>query len=64
MEKTRSIGVNVPAIHRIVRLREEDHFIVMERIHGETLEQLWPHLGLRASRGSSGHTLGMDPRGQ
>lgn len=44
----RSVGVNVPVVRRIVP-REEDtggHFLIMNRIHGKTLEQLWPHIGL------------------
>ncbi|KIJ14824.1 hypothetical protein PAXINDRAFT_46095, partial [Paxillus involutus ATCC 200175] len=46
MDKARSVGVNVPAVRRIVPLPEGDHLIIMERIHGKTLEQLWPDLGL------------------
>ncbi|KAF8838344.1 kinase-like protein [Paxillus ammoniavirescens] len=46
MDKARSVGVNVPAVRRIVPLPEGDHLVVMERIHGKTLEQLWPGLGL------------------
>ena len=49
MEKARSVGVNVPAIRRVVPYPEEGHLIVMERIHGETLEQLWPRLGILAT---------------
>jgi len=49
MEKARSVGVNVPAIRRIVPFPEEGHLIVMERIHGKTLEQLWPRLGIWAT---------------
>jgi len=49
MERARSVGVNVPAICRIVPFPEEGHLIVMERIHGETLEQLWPRLGIWAT---------------
>src|SRR5258706_158437 len=44
MEKARSVGVNVPAVRRIVPLPEKGHSIIMERIHGETLEQLWRRL--------------------
>ena len=36
----------MPAVRRIVPLPEGDDLIVMERIHGKTLEQLWPGLGL------------------
>jgi hypothetical protein len=46
MDKARSVGVNVPAVRRIVSLPEGDHLIIMERIHGKTLEQLWQGLGL------------------
>ncbi|KIN95740.1 hypothetical protein M404DRAFT_17017 [Pisolithus tinctorius Marx 270] len=46
IEKVRSVCVNVPAIRRIVPLPEEDRLIVMKRIHGETMEQLWPRLRL------------------
>lgn len=49
MDKARSVGVNVPAVRRVVSLPEGDHLIVMERIHGKTLEQLWPSLGLWAT---------------
>lgn len=49
MDKARSVGVNVPAVRRVVSLSEGDHLIVMERIHGKTLEQLWPSLGLWAT---------------
>ncbi|KAF8525268.1 kinase-like protein [Hysterangium stoloniferum] len=46
MEKACSMGVNVPAVRRIVPVRKKDHLILMQRIHGETLEQLWPRLSL------------------
>ena len=49
MEKARSIGVNVPAIRRVVPYLEGGYLIVMECIHGETLEQLWPRLGIWAT---------------
>ena len=49
MERARSVGVNVPAVCRIVPTPEEGHLIIMERIHGETLEQLWPRLGIWAT---------------
>ncbi|KAM6500102.1 kinase-like protein [Amanita muscaria] len=49
MEKARSVGVNVPAVCRIIPFPDGNHLIVMERIHGETLEQLWPRLGLWAT---------------
>lgn len=49
MEKAHSIGVNVPAIRRVVTqavvsFPEEGHLAVME--HMESLEQLWPRLGI------------------
>ena len=49
MERARSVGVNVPAVRRVVPFAEDGHFLVMERIHGETLEQLWPRLGIWAT---------------
>ncbi|KAI6042305.1 kinase-like domain-containing protein, partial [Pisolithus marmoratus] len=49
MDKARSIGVNVPTVRHVVSLSEGDHLIVMERIHGKTLEQLWPSLRLWAT---------------
>ncbi|KIK17716.1 hypothetical protein PISMIDRAFT_684948 [Pisolithus microcarpus 441] len=44
-----SVGVNVPTVRRVVSLSEGDYLIVMERIHGKTLKQLWPSLGLWAT---------------
>lgn len=49
MDKARSVGVSVPAVHRIVPLPDGDHLIIMERIHGKTLEQHWSSLGLWAT---------------
>jgi len=49
MEMARSVGVIVPAVRRIIQLPSEDYVIVMERVHGQTLEQLWPQLGLWAT---------------
>ena len=49
MERTRSVGVYVPTVRRVVPFSPEGHLLVMERIHGETLEQLWPRLGIWAT---------------
>ncbi|KAI6014070.1 kinase-like protein, partial [Pisolithus microcarpus] len=49
MDKARSVSVKVPTVCRVVSLSEGDYLIVMERIHGKTLEQLWPSLGLWAT---------------
>ena len=51
MECARSVGVNAPAVRRIISREEgpRKHFLVMTRIHGKTLEQLWPHVGLWGS---------------
>ena len=47
MEKARSVGINVPAVPRISCPRG-NYFIIMDRMQRETLEQLWPRLGLWA----------------
>jgi hypothetical protein len=41
----RSTAVRVPQVFALFRDEEnEKNYIMMERIHGETLEQLWPSL--------------------
>ena len=48
MERARSVGVNVPVLRRIISGGEDGnaHFLIMDRVHGKTLEQLWPHISL------------------
>lgn len=48
MERARSVGVSVPVVRRTVTGGEDadEHFLIMDRIHGKTLEQLWPHIGI------------------
>lgn len=48
MQRARALGVNVPAFRRLVPLDDfgTHYYLVMERVTGDTLEQLWPKLGL------------------
>jgi len=47
IERARSIGINVPVVRRIIScLDENKHYLIMDRIPGKTLEQLWPHIWL------------------
>lgn len=41
-----SLGIRVPNVRRVVSLPEDDYAIIMDRICGKTLEQLWLTLGL------------------
>jgi len=44
---SRDLGIRVPVVHRVVEVDAEkhDYIIIMERIHGHTLEELWPSIG-------------------
>jgi hypothetical protein len=48
MERARSVGVNTPVVRRIATHVEDadEHLLIMDRVRGKTLEQLWPHIGL------------------
>lgn len=53
LELARAIGIRAPRMRRFVPFIDVmpqrgygSHFLVMERVHGLTLEQLWPTLGL------------------
>ena len=41
-----SVVVNVPVVRRSISRGEDagEHFLVMDRIRGKILEQLWPHI--------------------
>ncbi|KAI9059059.1 kinase-like protein [Trametes sanguinea] len=46
MQRARACGVNVPAVRRLVRCEDEDvYYLIMERIHGTTLDHVWRRLG-------------------
>ena len=46
LELAHTRGVRVPGVRRVVRSVENgNHLLIMDRIHGLTLEQLWPNLG-------------------
>jgi Phosphotransferase enzyme family len=47
LQHAQKLGIRVPTVHRLVILNveEEDYIIIMERIHGRTLEQLWAEIG-------------------
>ncbi|KAI0316343.1 kinase-like protein [Amylostereum chailletii] len=46
LERARAIGIRVPTVRRVVPADdEEQHYLIMDRVHGSTLEQLWPRLG-------------------
>lgn len=47
IERAAAVGVRVPTVRRIVSLPDDAHAIIMDRITGQTLEQLWPTMGLR-----------------
>ena len=42
LELAHTRGIRVPGVRRVVR---GEHLLIMDRIHGLTLEQLWPNLG-------------------
>ncbi|CAG8578544.1 15656_t:CDS:2 [Acaulospora colombiana] len=45
LEHAKKIGVNVPSVYRIVKGTDSLYYIIMERIQGKTLEQLWSSIG-------------------
>lgn len=45
MDAARSTGVNVPEVHRVVPAKGKS-WIVMDRVQGSTVEQLWPNIGI------------------
>jgi hypothetical protein len=47
LQHARDLGIRVPVVRRLVVLNaeEEDYVIIMERVHGRTLEQLWGEIG-------------------
>ena len=47
-ECARPVGFKLPVVRRIISHGEDadECFLVMDRIHCKTLEQLWPHIGL------------------
>ncbi|EEH10297.1 ankyrin repeat protein [Histoplasma capsulatum G186AR] len=44
MVRAGQLGIRVPCIRRTVE-RDNDFYIIMERIHGQTLEEAWKHIG-------------------
>ncbi|KAJ7251153.1 hypothetical protein B0H12DRAFT_1071966 [Mycena haematopus] len=46
LKRAAAAGIRVPAVRRVVPLPRNAHAIVMDRVQGKTLEQLWPELGL------------------
>ncbi|KAI5833188.1 kinase-like protein [Schizophyllum commune Tattone D] len=46
IERARSAGVNVPAVHRVIPTEDKCYLIIMEYVHGKTLEQLWESISL------------------
>ncbi|KAL1727195.1 kinase-like protein [Schizophyllum commune] len=46
LERARAVGVNVPAVRRVVPCDDDSHFIIMDYIDGQTMEQLWKSMGL------------------
>ena len=42
LELVHTRGIRVPGVRRVVR---GEHLLIMDRIHGLTLEQLWSNLG-------------------
>ncbi|CAG8578527.1 15655_t:CDS:2 [Acaulospora colombiana] len=45
LEHAKQIEVNVPSVYRIVKGNDRLYYIIMERIQGKTLEQLWSSIG-------------------
>lgn len=47
LKQARKLGILVPTVRRLVVLNEEDedYIIIMDRVQGRTLEQLWPEIG-------------------
>ncbi len=47
MQRARALGINVPAFRRLVPADDcGTHYLVMERVIGDTLEKRWRNLGL------------------
>ncbi|EIW51508.1 kinase-like protein [Trametes versicolor FP-101664 SS1] len=47
MQRARALGVNVPAFRRLVPIDDfGSYYLVMERVIGDTLEQLWRSMSL------------------
>jgi serine/threonine protein kinase len=49
IELAHKLGILTPRVHRLVQFTTEeanDNLIIMDRVHGLTLEQLWPTLSL------------------
>ncbi|KIY73169.1 kinase-like protein [Cylindrobasidium torrendii FP15055 ss-10] len=46
LRRARSVGLRAPKVHRMVPMDDENEdegqFLILERVHGSTLEQLWP----------------------
>lgn len=46
MTEARSTGANVPIVHRVVDdTPGNKQWIIMDRMFGETVEQIWPRIG-------------------
>ncbi|KIM43141.1 hypothetical protein M413DRAFT_26327 [Hebeloma cylindrosporum] len=46
MELAQAIGINVPVIRRVLDISSQDSgLIIMDRIRGKNLEELWPSIG-------------------
>lgn len=47
LEHARKLGIRAPIVRRVIpKTARADTFIIMDRIQGKTLEQLWPQLGI------------------
>lgn len=46
LERALAVGVRVPKVHRIVRRDESSFLLVMDRIQGMTVEQLWRDMSI------------------
>ena len=40
----RQLGIRTPTVKRVVKFNANDAYCVMDRIHGATLEEVWPKL--------------------
>lgn len=45
MERAANAGIRVPTVRRVVSSTNNNYVIIMDRVVGQTLEQLWPVLG-------------------
>lgn len=43
MQCARRLGIRVPSIERVIEM-SGNVYVIMERIHGQTLEEAWAHL--------------------